>query len=124
MILTHRLMVSSTLPQRKPLRPRFTRRAGLRASGSTAPTTAVGLNTGQSQVGTHPPEGHTRLHHFAIVYPDRREKAHSVLRYLSLSKHCKWGCRTNRVNRTERKRERSEERRVGKECRSRWSPYH
>src|SRR5256886_17522088 len=25
---------------------------------------------------------------------------------------------------TERKKERSEERRVGKECRSRWSPYH
>jgi hypothetical protein len=33
--------VSSTLPQRKPLRPRFTRRAELRASGSTALTTAV-----------------------------------------------------------------------------------
>src|SRR3712207_1078365 len=41
MILTHRLIVSSTLPQRKPLRPRFTRRAELRASGSTALTTAV-----------------------------------------------------------------------------------
>jgi hypothetical protein len=41
MILTHRLKVSSTLPQRKPLRPRFTRRAELRASGSTALTTAV-----------------------------------------------------------------------------------
>jgi uncharacterized membrane protein len=42
MILTHRLMVSSTLPRRKPLRPRFNRRAELRASGSTALTTAVG----------------------------------------------------------------------------------
>jgi hypothetical protein len=41
MILTHRLIVSSTLPQRKPLRPRFTRRAELRASASTALTTAV-----------------------------------------------------------------------------------
>ena len=29
-----------------------------------------------------------------------------------------------RIRRTGREMERSEERRVGKECRSRWSPYH
>ena len=27
-------------------------------------------------------------------------------------------------NKTKKKKKRSEERRVGKECRSRWSPYH
>ena len=53
MILTHRLIVSSTLPQRKPLRPRFTRRAELRASASTALTTAVGPKTPDSP-GTVP----------------------------------------------------------------------
>jgi hypothetical protein len=54
-----------------------------RRSGVRIPSAPLlGLNTGQSQVGTHPPEGHTRLHHFAIVYPDRREKAHSVLEVL------------------------------------------
>src|SRR3712207_2866967 len=54
MVLTHRLKVSSTLPQRKPLRPRFTRRAGLRASGSTALTTAVGVGVaaGAAAVGS------------------------------------------------------------------------
>ena len=31
-----------------------------------------------------------------------------------------YGCKTVRV----RRQQRSEERRVGKECRSRWSPYH
>ena len=30
----------------------------------------------------------------------------------------------NKINEIKNSRERSEERRVGKECRSRWSPYH
>ena len=34
------------------------------------------------------------------------------------------GVATITLNRPERKNPRSEERRVGKECRSRWSPYH
>ena len=36
--------------------------------------------------------------------------------FYSLGKH--------RKNMSDQKKERSEERRVGKECRSRWSPYH
>ena len=32
----------------------------------------------------------------------------------AIRRHCRWGV----------KHDRSEERRVGKECRSRWSPYH
>jgi catechol 2,3-dioxygenase len=32
--------------------------------------------------GTPPPEGHTGLHHFAILYPDRRELARAVERLL------------------------------------------
>src|SRR5215217_2559311 len=35
----------------------------------------IGLNTRYSQGGTPPPEGHTGLLHFAILYPDRRELA-------------------------------------------------
>jgi catechol 2,3-dioxygenase len=42
----------------------------------------IGLNTWQSKGGTPPPEGHTGLHHFAILYPDRRELAHAVERLL------------------------------------------
>ena len=30
----------------------------------------------------------------------------------------------NQINEADKLKERSEERRVGKECRSRWSPYH
>ena len=33
-------------------------------------------------------------------------------------------CKREKVTRTEAVSRRSEERRVGKECRSRWSPYH
>jgi catechol 2,3-dioxygenase len=40
----------------------------------------IGLNTWHSQGGTPPPEGHTGLHHFAILYPDRRELARAVER--------------------------------------------
>ena len=42
----------------------------------------IGLNTWQSEGGTPPPEGHTGLHHFAILYPDRRELARAVERLL------------------------------------------
>jgi catechol 2,3-dioxygenase len=42
----------------------------------------IGLNTWQSQGGTPPPKGHTGLHHFAILYPDRRELARAVERLL------------------------------------------
>jgi catechol 2,3-dioxygenase len=40
------------------------------------------LNTWQSEGGTPPPEGHTGLYHFAILYPDRRELARAVERLL------------------------------------------
>jgi catechol 2,3-dioxygenase len=42
----------------------------------------IGLNTRYSQGGTPPPEGHTGLLHFAILYPDRRELARIVKRIL------------------------------------------
>lgn len=38
----------------------------------------IGLNTWQSEGGKPTPEGHTGLHHFAILYPDRRELARTV----------------------------------------------
>jgi catechol 2,3-dioxygenase len=38
----------------------------------------IGLNTWQSQGDTPPPERHTGLYHFAILYPDRRELARAV----------------------------------------------
>jgi catechol 2,3-dioxygenase len=42
----------------------------------------IGLNTWHSKGGTPPPEGHTGLQHFAILYPDRRELARAVERLL------------------------------------------
>jgi catechol 2,3-dioxygenase len=42
----------------------------------------IGLNTWQSEGGTPPPEGHTGLLHFAILYPDRHELARAVKRIL------------------------------------------
>jgi catechol 2,3-dioxygenase len=42
----------------------------------------IGLNTWHSQGGTPPPEEHTGLHHFAILYPDRCELARAVERLL------------------------------------------
>ena len=42
----------------------------------------IGLNTWTSESGTPPPDGHTGLHHFAIVYPDRRELGRAVRRLL------------------------------------------
>src|SRR5687768_17839295 len=38
--------------------------------------------------------------------------------------HPRWYSCTKRTPRSTSRRARSEERRVGKECRSRWSPYH
>ena len=43
----------------------------------------IGLNIWHSQGGTPPPEGHTGLQHFAILYPDRRELARAVERLLA-----------------------------------------
>jgi catechol 2,3-dioxygenase len=42
----------------------------------------IGLNTWQSEGGTRPPEGHTGVHHFAVLYRDRRELARAVERIL------------------------------------------
>jgi catechol 2,3-dioxygenase len=42
----------------------------------------IGLNTWHGKGGTPPPEGHTGLQHFAILYPDRRELARAVERLL------------------------------------------
>ena len=42
----------------------------------------VGLNTWHSEGGTPPPEGHTGLLHFAVLYPDRRKLARAVGRFL------------------------------------------
>jgi catechol 2,3-dioxygenase len=38
----------------------------------------IALNTWHSMGGTPPPEGHTGLQHFAILYPDRHELARAV----------------------------------------------
>jgi catechol 2,3-dioxygenase len=45
----------------------------------------IGLNTWRSEGGTPPPEGHTGLHHLAVLYPDRRELARAVRRLLDHS---------------------------------------
>jgi len=42
----------------------------------------VGLNTWQSEGGSPPPDGHTGLYHFALLYPDRRGLGHAVRRLL------------------------------------------
>ena len=42
----------------------------------------IALNTWHSKGGTPPPEGHTGVEHFAILYPDRRELARAVERLL------------------------------------------
>ena len=42
----------------------------------------VGLNTWESEGGTAPPEGHTGLYHFALLYPDRRELGLAVRQIL------------------------------------------
>jgi catechol 2,3-dioxygenase len=42
----------------------------------------VGLNTWESEGGTPPPEGHTGLYHFALLYPDRRELGRAVRQIL------------------------------------------
>jgi catechol 2,3-dioxygenase len=42
----------------------------------------IALNTRHSAGGTPPPEGHTGLHHIAILYPNRREMAKAVKRVL------------------------------------------
>ena len=42
----------------------------------------IALNTFMSKDGTPPPVGHTGLHHFALLYPNREELAHAVQRLL------------------------------------------
>jgi len=42
----------------------------------------IGLNTRKSEEGTRPPEGHTGLYHFALLYPGRREVGRTVRRVL------------------------------------------
>jgi catechol 2,3-dioxygenase len=42
----------------------------------------IALNMWHSKGGTPPPEGHTGLQHFAILYPDRHELARAVERLL------------------------------------------
>jgi len=46
----------------------------------------IGLNTFHSLGGTPPPEGHTGLHHAAIVYPDREALGMAVQRLVA----CGW----------------------------------
>ena len=36
------------------------------------------MNTWESEGGTPPPEGHTGLYHFALLYPDRVELGRAV----------------------------------------------
>jgi catechol 2,3-dioxygenase len=38
----------------------------------------LGLNTWESEGGTPPPEGHTGLYHFALLYPGREELGRAV----------------------------------------------
>ena len=64
---------------------------------------------------------------FSMVYGGRpvtfkRNSATKVLKLLQILLHYSGarGC----ISRTQLLEDRSEERRVGKECRSRWSPYH
>ena len=42
----------------------------------------IGLNTWGSEDSTPPPEGHTGLYHFALLYPGRRELGRAVERVL------------------------------------------
>jgi catechol 2,3-dioxygenase len=42
----------------------------------------IALNTFMSKDGTPPPMGHTGLHHFALLYPDRHEFMLAVQRLL------------------------------------------
>jgi catechol 2,3-dioxygenase len=42
----------------------------------------IGLNTWAGRGATPPPQGHTGLYHFAILYPSRRELARMVSRLL------------------------------------------
>jgi catechol 2,3-dioxygenase len=40
----------------------------------------IALNTWRSEGGTQPPNGHTGLHHLALLYPDRGELGRAVKR--------------------------------------------
>jgi catechol 2,3-dioxygenase len=43
----------------------------------------LGLNTRESEGATPPPEGHTGLYHFALLYPDREELGRAVRHILA-----------------------------------------
>jgi catechol 2,3-dioxygenase len=43
----------------------------------------LGLNSWESEGGTPPPEGHTGLYHFALLYPDRDELGRAVQQILN-----------------------------------------
>jgi catechol 2,3-dioxygenase len=45
----------------------------------------IGLNTWAGRDATPPPQGHTGLYHFAILYPNRQELARIVRRLLEAS---------------------------------------
>ena len=55
---------------------------------------------------------------------DKREKRANVDEVLRLDQERRQVLGQVEARRSERNEARSEERRVGKECRSRWSPYH
>ena len=66
----------------------------------------------------------------AVSYPKELSKCSNEEIYLALLEHVKKLAEQKAVQDTAKKEKkklyyiRSEERRVGKECRSRWSPYH
>src|SRR2546430_10638799 len=61
----------------------------------------------------------------AFLLRARRRQVQRVVRQRALSLDGPpWSCRTAAAQPVLRRQVRSEERRVGKECRSRWSPYH
>src|SRR5690348_14740502 len=66
----------------------------------------LGFNTWKSAGGGPQPDGVAGLHHVALNYPTRAGLADAVRRLQEIGHPLR----------------RSEERRVGKECRSRWSP--
>ena len=58
----------------------------------------------------------------SIITPGKKQKAFSYSK-LNVYENCGWRYKLTYVDK-HFVNDRSEERRVGKECRSRWSPYH
>ena len=61
-----------------------------------------------------------------ILFLSKKEKDKFITQYRSIIKDikCKYCSNKDNCNKNCPEIKRSEERRVGKECRSRWSPYH